>query len=339
MDPGRPIRVLLLLAVLLLATALVSVTLGVIKLSVPQVLAVFLGQAQESLHAQVVMQVRAPRIVAAALVGGALAASGAAMQGLFRNPMADPGVIGVSAGGALGGVIAMTSGIYFVVPLSLPLSAFAGATATAFVVYQVSQRLGRGSTTDLLLTGMAISSFLGALLSLIITLLVFELEVLREIVHWLSGGLEARSWHHVRLIAVPVLVGIVTLIFYSRPLNLMMLGDEEARSLGVQAPVVRRIVMAAASLATGAAVSISGIIGFVGLMIPHMLRLIIGPDNRWLIPASAVGGAAFLIAADTVARLIIQPAEIRVGIITACIGAPFFLYLLYRHRRGLDHFF
>lgn len=328
-----PAAILLFLLGLLLLTAMMAMSLGAVKMSPGQVAAVLAGRASEQLHIQVVLQVRAPRIVAAGLVGSALAAAGAAMQSLFRNPMADPGIIGVSAGGAVGGVIAMTSGLYRIVPLSLPAAAFAGALTAALLVYTIANRIGNGSVTDLLLTGMAVSSFLGGVLSLIITWLVYELEVLREIVHWMTGGFDARSWYHVRLIIGPVLLGQAVLIFLARPLNLLTLGDEEAKSLGVQAKTVRRIVLAAASLITGAAVSISGIIGFVGLMVPHMLRLAVGPDQRLLIPASGLGGATFLIIADTVARTVIQPAEIRVGIITACIGAPFFLFLLYRHRR------
>lgn len=288
----------------------------------------------ESVLPTILYQVRLPRAVVAGLVGAALAASGAALQGLFRNPMADPGIIGVSSGGAVGGVAAFTTGLYARSVYALPLLAFSGALAATVTVYALSRRLGRGGTTALLLTGMALGTMLGALASLLITVTVYQQDVLREIVFWLAGGLEARSWIHVKLIALPVALGLGVLIRYGRELNLLLLGEEEARTLGVDARRVRNRVLLGAALATGSAVSVSGIIGFVGLIVPHMLRLGFGADHRWLLPASALGGASFLILADTLGRVVYGAVEIRVGIITALCGAPFFLYLLYR--RGLS---
>ncbi len=333
---GRPAAVLLgALVGLLLLTAVVAGAHGSVRIPYRQVLQAVLGQPVPPEYRDIVLQVRAPRLVVAALVGGGLAAAGTAMQGLFRNPMADPGIVGVSAGGALGGVLAMASGLYGITLLSLPMMSFAGALAAALAVYGIARGLGRESPAALLLTGMAVSAFLGAAVSLVITLTVYNQEVLREIVYWLSGGLEARSWRHVRLAGLPILFGLALLMRQGRELNLLLLGDEEARALGVRVTAVRRRVLLAAALMTGAAVSVSGIISFVGLVVPHMLRLVIGPDHRLLIPASGLGGAIFLIAADMVARLIVEPAEVRVGIITATAGAPFFLWLLYRHRRRL----
>jgi iron complex transport system permease protein len=323
------------LAGLLLLVALVAGAHGSVRIPYAQVLQAVLGTGSVPEYRDIVMQVRLPRILVAALVGGGLATAGAAMQGLFRNPMADPGIIGVSAGGALGGVVAIAGGLYGWTFLSVPAMAFAGALGAVLAVYGIARVLGRGSPTALLLTGMAVSAFLSAMVSLVITLTVYNLDVLREIVFWLSGGLEARAWRHVRMAGLPILAGMAVLVWYSRELNLLLLGDEEARSLGVRVKTVRHWLLLGAALVTGAAVSVSGIIGFVGLVVPHMLRLITGPDHRVLIPASALGGAAFLVAADTVARVIVEPAEVRVGIITAVAGAPFFLWLLYRNRRRL----
>lgn len=320
---------------LFLLAVVVAAAHGSVRIPYTQVLRAALGDASAPEYRAIVMQVRVPRILVAALVGGALATAGAAMQGLFRNPMADPGIIGVSAGGALGGVLAIASGLYGLTLWSVPAMAFIGALSSALAVYGIARVLGRGSPAALLLTGMAISAFLGAMVSLVITMTVHNQDVLREIVYWLSGGLEARAWRHVRMAGFPIFAGMAVLVRYSRELNLLLLGDEEARSLGVRVTAVRRWVLLAVAMVTGAAVSVSGIIGFVGLVVPHMLRLIAGPDHRLLIPASALGGAAFLVTADTVARVIVEPAEVRVGIITAVTGAPFFLWLLYRNRRRL----
>lgn len=325
-----------LLTGLLLVSILAGVALGSVRIPFAGLVQTVLGTPSPPEYRDIIWQVRVPRLAVAALVGGALGASGAAMQGLFRNPMAEPGVIGVSAGGALGGVLAMTSGLYGVALFSLPAMAFLGALGAALLVYGIARGLGGASPAALLLTGMAMSAFFGAMVSLVITLCVYNLEVLREIVYWLSGGLDARSWRHVRMAGLPVLLAITVLVGHARELNLLLMGDEEARSLGVRVAAVRWRILLATALATGAAVSVSGIIGFVGLIVPHMVRLVGGPDHRVLLPASALGGAAFLIAADTVARVLVEPAEIRVGIITACAGVPMFLYLLHRNRRQVQ---
>lgn len=335
MHRRRPLVLLTLLTGLLLLAALIALAHGSVRIPYAQVLQASLGTTARAEYRDIVVHVRAPRLIVAALVGAGLASAGTAMQGLFRNPMADPGIIGVSAGGALGGVLAIAAGLYGFTALSLPAMAFTGALGASLALYGLTRALGRGSPTALLLTGMAISSFLGAVISLVITMTVYNLDVLREIVYWLSGGLEARAWRHVRMAGPPILFGIAVLLRYSRELNLLLLGDEEARAMGVRVPRVRWMVLLASALVTGAAVSVSGIIGFVGLVVPHMLRLVAGPDHRLLIPASALGGATFLVVADTISRVIVEPAEIRVGVITAFVGAPFFLWLLFRHRRRL----
>ena len=324
---------------LILAAALVSLSLGPVEISAGSVASIVLSRLSLDFAGEfgrteqlVVEQIRLPRILVGAFVGAALAVAGATMQGLFRNPMADPGIIGVSAGGAVGAVAAIATGLAGLFFLALPAFAFLGAMAASFLVYGIAAVGGRFSMATLLLAGVAVNAFLGAIVSAIIILLP-DNEALREILFWLAGGLDSRSWEHVR-IAVPLIAGGVAVTFLmSRDLNLLMLGDDEARSLGVRVGLTRSILLAAAALATGSAVAVSGTIAFVGLVTPHMLRLVLGPDHRVLLPMSAAGGAVFVIVADTVARTIIQPAEFRVGILTAFVGAPFFILLLIKNKR------
>ena len=326
------------LLALVLAIGLVSLSLGPVDIPVAHVAWIVLsaigidvpefGRTEQL----VIEQIRLPRIIVGAAVGMALGIAGATMQGLFRNPMADPGIIGVSAGGALGAVVAIATGLTGLFFLALPVFAFVGAMAAAFLVYGIAVVGGHFSMATLLLAGVAVNAFLGAVVSAIILFLP-DNEALREILFWLAGGLDSRSWEHVR-IAGPLIVGsAVILLLMARDLNLLMLGDDEARSMGVRVGATRIVLLAAAALATGAAVAVSGTIAFVGLVIPHILRLLLGPDNRVLIPMSALGGAAFVILADTVARMIIEPAEFRVGVLTAFVGAPFFIVLLIKNKR------
>jgi len=281
----------------------------------------------------IVTIIRLPRILISALVGAALACSGAVMQGLFRNPLADPGLLGVGAGGSLAAVLAITSGLAAFSLWTLPASAFLGALAAAGLVYSLSVVRGRAETATLLLAGVAVNAFLGALTS---ALLLFskDYNAVIAILSWLIGGLAGRGWDHLRVAAIPVLAALLITFAYSRDLNLLLTGEETAQSLGVDVPRVRLILLVLVALITGAAVSIAGGISFVGLIVPHALRLIVGPDHRVLLPASALGGAIFLTVADTAARLILQPAELQVGIVTALIGAPFFLFLLWRQKRA-----
>ncbi|MBC8281858.1 MAG: iron chelate uptake ABC transporter family permease subunit [Chloroflexi bacterium] len=283
----------------------------------------------------VVDQIRLPRIITAGLVGMALGTAGAALQGLFRNPMADPGIIGVSAGGALGGVIVIVTGAATAHILVTPAAALTGAFLAAFFVYGIGSIGGRFTLGVLILAGVALSSFLSAMITFILVN-NSDPDAVREVLFWLSGGLDSRLWLHVRIIIGPILGGVLLIYAFARALNLMLLGEESAQSLGVQVHRIRLILLAAASIITGVAVSVSGIIAFVGLVVPHMMRLIVGPDHRVLIPVSALGGAIFLILADTIARVIISPAELRVGVITSFVGAPFFIFLLINNRRRAD---
>ncbi len=343
--PYRPIGARLasataFLAPLLVASVLLATSLGPTRIPYAASAAILLERVGLRLHIpytdlqqRIIMQVRLPRVLTGALVGAALALSGAALQGLFRNPVADPGVLGVSSGGAAGAVAAIALNLQALHPLVLAAAAFVGAMVAVTLVYATAAAGGRFSLAALLLAGLAVSSFLGAVTSTIIYFSARDAEVLREIFFWLLGGLDARSWSHVRLAAPPILLGAVVLLAFGRDLNLLLLGEEQARSLGVSVAWARRILLVTTALITGVAVAVSGTIGFVGLIVPHVLRLVVGPDHRVLLPAAALGGAIFLILADTVARVALAPTEMRLGIITAFLGAPFFLFLLIRAQR------
>jgi iron complex transport system permease protein len=270
----------------------------------------------------IVQRVRMPRIVLGAVVGFALATAGVVMQGFFRNPMADPSIVGVSSGAAVGAVASIA------LPrlpfgIGLQLAAFIGAVIAAFAVYLIATEGGRTPVATLLLAGVAVQTFLGAVVSFLV---LQSGESLNRAVFWLMGHLHDASWGDVRTTLVVLPPVFLVLVVYTSDLNVLLLGEEDAHSLGIEVERTKRILLALASLVTAAAVAVSGVIGFVGLVVPHMMRLVVGPDHRVLLPASALGGAAFLVATDTVARS--GPAELPVGIVTAAVGAPFFIYLL-----------
>ncbi|MCZ7665083.1 MAG: iron chelate uptake ABC transporter family permease subunit [Thermoleophilia bacterium] len=274
---------------------------------------------------------RLPRMILAVVTGTALSTAGATFQGVFRNPLAEPYLLGVSAGAAVGATISIlwqplaVLGIY-----GLPAAAFLGAVLAAFLVYRLATFGGETSPASLLLSGVAVGSTFTAVLSLLMVVTQYDL---RTVIVWLMGGLTTASWSKLLLAGPVVAVGLVLMLLHADRLNLMLMGEARAEQLGVDARVTRRNMLVVASLTTAGAVAFSGLIGFVGLMVPHMVRLILGPDHRVLLPASALFGAVFLLLADTAARTLFAPAEIPVGIITAFVGGPFFLYLL-RLRKG-----
>jgi iron complex transport system permease protein len=271
----------------------------------------------------IVRNLRLPRIALAAVVGFALAAAGTVMQGFFRNPMADPSIIGVSSGAAVGAVA--TIALPLAVPFGLHTAAFVGAVVTAFAVYVLATENGRTPVATLLLAGIAVQTFLGAVVSY---LLLQSGESLEEAIYWLMGRLHNARWSEVEATLPVALLGAGILLVFARDLNVMLLGEEDARSLGIAVERSKRILLAVASVLTAAAVAVAGVIGFVGLVVPHVMRLLVGPDHRILLPTSALAGATFLILADTLARA--AAAELPVGIVTAAVGAPFFLFLLRR---------
>ncbi len=338
---GRPVAVGIFLFLLLIGLCVLAVSVGPYRIplnhAMVEPLAVLgLAESQtDPVGAAVIRSVRLPRIVLAALVGGALAVSGAVLQGVFRNPMAEPGIIGVSSGASLGAVMVISTGLAASFAFILPASAFLGALVTLVVVYVIAKAAGAGSPSSLLLSGVAMGAFIGALVSVII-LFEEELGAQREILFWLIGGFDAARWQDVVITAPFILTGIVVAVLLSRELNLLVIGEDEASSLGVRTGLVRNLLITSASLATGAAVAVSGILAFVGLIAPHAVRLASGPDNRYLLPLSALSGATITLSADTAARVIIAPAELPAGLISALLGAPFFLMVLARYRRNLN---
>jgi len=284
-------------------------------------------------HRAIVMSVRLPRILLGALVGFALAAAGTVMQGFFRNPMADPSIVGVSSGAAVGAVTSIVAPAMLPFGLGLETAAFAGALVTAFGVYAIATENGRTPVATLLLAGVAVQTFLGAVTSF---LLLNAGQSMREVVYWLMGHLDNAGWNDfvpvagVPLLPLFVLGCFALLLAYARDLNVLLLGEEEAGGLGIEVERTKRLLLAVSAVVTGAAVAVSGVIGFVGLIVPHVMRLVVGPDHRVLLPTSALAGSAFLVAADTAARS--GPQELPVGIVTAAVGAPFFLFLLRKRR-------
>lgn len=274
----------------------------------------------------IVVTLRMPRVVVGGIVGFALGVAGAVMQGFFRNPMADPAIIGVSSGAAVGAVAVIA------LPVAVPLvgvagAAFVGALVAAFTVYAIATKRGRTGVARLLLAGVAMQTFLGAVTSY----LVYRSgDDLRTAVFWLMGNLTHRSWEHVAVALPVVLIGSLELARRGPELNLMTLREDEATSLGVDVERTKRRLLAVSSVVTAAAVAVSGVIGFVGLIVPHVVRLVVGPDHRVVVPASGAAGATFLVAADAVARSALGGAELPVGILTAFVGVPFFLSLLRR---------
>jgi iron complex transport system permease protein len=324
-----------LLAVVLLAVALGSVNVSLT--AIWRTLAAELGlavPAPDPVTRAVILLIRLPRIAAAVLAGGGLAISGTVMQGIFRNPLAEPGILGVSAGASLGALLAITGGtaVYFL----LPFYAFLGALLAVATILAVSL-LGGGRTgpLTLIMSGMAIGALFAALTSLTLTM-ASQYQV-SSYIFWTMGGLANRRWQHVLAMLAPVILMSLLIGLRARRLDILLLGDEEARALGVP-PVSTRIqLILAASVCTAAIVAVTGPIGFVGLIVPHIMRLLVGPAHRALAVSSALGGAIFLVLCDLLTRLIAWPdgAEISVGIVTALLGAPFFLYLLIKTaRRG-----
>ena len=280
----------------------------------------------------IVIDIRLPRVMLAGLVGAALAAAGATYQGLFRNPLADPYLIGVAQGAALGAVIGflLPSGWHALGFGIIPLLAFTGALISTTVVYLLA-RVGKTlPVTTLILAGVA----LGALLSSIVSYLIISSgDKLHSIMFWLMGSFSLSQWSEAIMVLPYMLVGLVVLLLYARSLNLMQLDEEQAQQLGINVERLKLILLGAATLITAAAVSFVGIIGFVGIIIPHAVRMIWGADYRFLLPLSILTGAIFLILADILARTVLAPTEIPIGVITAICGAPFFLYLLRRRKR------
>lgn len=279
----------------------------------------------------IVTQVRLPRILLAAMVGMGLAASGVVYQGIFKNPMADPFVLGVSSGAAVGATLVIVSGFAFMIgPISsISIGAFAGSVLAAGFVFNLARVGNRTPVVTLLLSGIAVNFFLSSIISLIMSLSHDQVE---RIVYWTMGSVSSASWDKVAITVLPLIVGLALMLAHTRELNAFALGEDNARSLGIDTERVRIRLLIISSLLTASAVSVSGIIGFVGLVIPHVVRMISGPNHKSLMPFSIFVGAIFLVVSDTIARVIVAPSELPLGVITALFGAPYFLYLLYKSK-------
>jgi len=274
----------------------------------------------------VLWHIRMPRTLVGLLVGAGLGASGTVMQGIFSNPLADPGIIGVSSGAAVGAVLAIALGFSETSMFAMPAFAFVGSLAAVTLTVCLAMRHGKVPVMTLLLAGVVVGMLLGAITAGILT--VINEQKLQQYLFWTIGGLDYRRWEHVLIGAGPICSGILIMLLMARHLNILVLGDVEAKAVGMPVAKYRLLLLAVAAMTTATGVCISGNIGFVGLVVPHMMRMVVGPDHRRLLPASVLAGGAFLVLCDTLGRILVPPMEIRVGIMTALLGTPYFLYLL-----------
>lgn len=316
--------------VLLFLALLLSLAIGSVFISPQEIWQTILGRGTD-ISTSILWRIRLPRTVLIALTGAALGGSGATYQGLFRNPLADPFLIGVASGAGLGAVIAMSVKwpYSFWGLLAVPMAAFIAALLTVFIVYTLARVGQTVPTTNLILAGVAFSSFATSLTSF---LMIRSTSEVRRALGWLLGGASQSGWTAILAIMPYVIIGLGILLVSGHALNLLQFGDDQAQQLGLNITRTKRILLIASSLATAAAVAFSGIIGFIGLIVPHLVRLWFGPDYRRLLPLSVLGGAAALLFSDVIARIVLSPQEIPVGIVTSLAGAPFFLWVLRRSR-------
>lgn len=327
-----------LLASLLFMVIIISTGMGYIKLPVATVIKIIFAklsgqsallEGMDSVFPIVVMDVRLPRILSAAVVGAGLAISGVVFQGILLNPLADPYTLGVSAGAAFGASLAILFNIGMMGSYSVPLFAFAGATVTLLFVVYLSSSGGGISSNNLILSGIIVAAILSAGISF---LKYVADEQVAVIIFWLMGSFGSKTWTDVGLTFMFILIGFLAFMFFARDMNLMSLGNRTASSLGVDTKKTTIFLLVTASLVAAICVSVSGIIGFVGLLVPHMMRFLTGPDNRRLIPMSLLAGAILLLIADTITRAVL-PSEIPIGVLTALIGGPFFCYIFRKQQR------
>ena len=321
----RVIRISLILFLFLIFTILLSMLLGTADVTIVQLWGILTGDTEvKEMTKIIVLNIRLPRIIAAGLAGFSLSLGGLVFQAILRNPLADPFILGVSSGGAFGAVLGIMFGFSF--NLGIPLLSFAGAMLTIYLVLVMGQRKMGMESSTILLAGVIINAFFTAIIMFFISTAVDDR--LHTMLFWLYGDLSQSAYVQFAIIAPVVVMAFIILYGLSRHLNLITAGEETALQLGVDIKRTKMICFLVVSLVIGLVVSFSGLIGFVGLIVPHLGRMVLGSDHRLLMPVSALGGAVFLIAADTVARTIISPSELPVGVITAFIGAPFFIYLL-----------
>lgn len=345
MQKSGSYRTFIILTIILILTIIVSVLVGVANISILNTIKIILNKIPlvgkyiglsniEASHIAIIQDVRLPRVLLGFLIGSGLSTVGVAFQGMFKNPMADPFIVGTSSGAALGASVAivlkLNKGFFGLGAISM--FAFLGALLATLISYNIAIIKGRLPVTSLLLAGIAVSQFFTAIMSLIMTISTRDMN---QIVFWTMGSLSAKGWVHVKAASLPVLLGSLIIYIFARDLNIILLGEESAQSMGIEVERVKKIILLVSVVITAFLVSTSGIIGFVGLIIPHMVRLIMGPDHRLIIPASSLLGGIFLIIADSLARTVIAPTELPVGIITALAGGPFFIYLLRKTKNNI----
>lgn len=335
---------LLILVLIVVAAAMFSASImtGAADASLGNVLRWLLGMegAEQALSVRdriIILDIRLPRAVLGLMVGASLAVSGAVMQGLFRNPLADPGLVGVSSGASLGAVLLIVLGSSFFGPLfaifgfyALPVAAFVGGLITTLLLYKIATRSGQTSVATMLLAGIALGALAGAVTGVLI--FMADDKQLRDLTFWGLGSLAGANWMKILSAGPIILVSLAVVPFLARGLNALTLGEAAAFHMGIPVQRLKNIAIVSVAASTGASVAVSGGIGFVGIVVPHVLRMLIGPDHRYLLPASALLGGTLLIFADMIARTIVPPAELPIGIITAFAGAPFFLWILLRGR-------
>ena len=329
----------MILAILLPVVALISLVTGTVTITAIDVLNALFGNEPHRQISTIIFDIRLPRIVMAIFVGAVLASTGAVMQGLFRNPLADPSLIGVSSGASVGATLMIVTAGGFIqggalVGLSLvAVGAFVGGFTATLLVYRLATSGIGTSVTTMLLAGIAIAALAGALNSLLSYF--SDNDMLRQISLWQMGNLSGASWLKVGIMGSAAMLLLIFFPRDSRALNALLLGESEARHLGIDVQRVKRRLILLTALGVGISVALAGLVGFVGLIIPHMVRLAIGPDHRWLVPASALAGATLLVIADSLARIVVIPAELPTGILTALLGAPFFVALLLQQRKDV----
>lgn len=329
--------------IILVMTILVATYVGVANISLKQTSLIILNKIPvlgkyidlgniKSTSSIIILNVRLPRVIMAAIIGAGLSVSGASFQALFKNPMADPYILGVSSGAALGATIAMLLGLgtTFLGFSFITLAAFLGAITTTLIVYSIARVGNKVPNITLLLAGIAMTFLLSSIISLI---MIFKRDQIENIVMWTMGSVSTASWSQVKLLMPFTIVGIIIIFLFSRDLNIMLLGDDTAKNLGIEVDKVRKILLFICTVLVAGIVSVSGIIGFIGLIIPHIVRIIFGVNYRTVILFSALYGSIFLIFCDTIARTIVDPMEIPVGIVTSIFGVPFFMYLLYKAKK------
>jgi iron complex transport system permease protein len=325
LTPRHTLVVLASLSLVFVAVFVAGMTVGSVSIPFSHVVRGLIGSESVSLTERtILLDIRLPRLLLASLVGAGLSAAGVVFQALLRNPLAEPYILGISSGGTVGAILSIGLGLGLS-RFTTPVFSFLGSAAVMFLVYTLAHRRGQLDTYMLLLAGVMVGAFFNAVILLIVALYNQEL---RNAFLWLMGNLSAASMESIIVVGPFVLLATAVMFLQSRNLNLIATGDETAMQLGVEVPRVRRLSYLLASLVTGLVVSVSGVIGFVGLIIPHVCRMLFGPDHRLLMPASFLLGASFLIVADILSRLLLAPTEIPVGAVTAALGAPFFIYLL-----------